>query len=729
MINIKNLSKTYNTKLGNVKALNDISLELPNKGFICICGKNGSGKSTLLNCLSLLDDNYEGNISLDSYSYEECNEVDKQNIRKNVFGYIFQKNNLIQSLSAEQNIKLVSKVYPHMKIEEQELDVSLPLKRYPKQMSGGQQQKTAIYRALFQKKPIIICDEPNASLDYENTIIVFEELKRVSKEKLVICVCHNDDLVHRYADRIIELDQGEVKQDITINEHTKDDLLHSFNKDINKVSYANLLKLGFSFILTKPFLTMIYLMISILIFIGITFLSSYITFDSKTEIVNLIQEDKFYSPIRYLDSEYNGTTIKSDIMISNRIITECEQYLKEDGFYYSIPEIYDGVLFIKNSGISIGEGHIGLETLKKIYNQDSLSEPIDISITNEFSQTINIKLVSTFEGKGIKCDYESSKMYTNDYIIVNGGLWLNSTMNKDTLAIEKYINMSIVYYPVSYVNSITDLNLELEIDDVIISQDLLMYLDDNENHNVTFISRENFSNDELFYRYPDMNKIYSKGMNIIGSLSNDNNLYRKYKFVIINDEKYKMIEDNTVFFSGVSIAGTKKKEMVNMFLDGGYSFYNDNESQDTIEIVLRVSQDIEKVRDEVLFIIICLFMILVLVSILFIHLIFKYDATKIGILRCLGLNKFQSFFSSFITFELLLMSSFVVSMIIALSTSDKLNYSFITSLYENGIEIFKVNPLVVVVNILFSLLLNIIFFAYIWITNKNKSIKDYFVVD
>lgn len=730
-IRMENVCKTYHSKGEKVEALDNVSIELPETGFICICGRNGSGKSSFLNCLSLLDEDFEGKLYLDDVCINTLTKEEKREIRSNTFGYIFQKNNLIASLTGKENIFISNKVFKEESKEELQIDEDLPLRRCPNQLSGGQQQRIAIYRALAQNKPIIVCDEPTAALDYQNTKKVMQKLKDISKNRLVICITHDKDLVENNADRIIEFESGKIVKD-TILSSSKHQMEPIEYKQ-RRISYGNLFKLGCQFFQKKWVLGICFCIIFLFLFLAIAMMASYTTFDSKLTLTEQLEKDKIYTPNRKVTMHHtNGDILERDIQISNEIIKNCTNYLGETNFGYSIPDMYDGVLFFKNSQIPIGEGSIGTQTLKKIFNKTTLTEPIRISLSHNL-MSIEIKLTSTFEGEGVRCDYESSKLYKNTSIMVYGGLWKNKIVDTDSLSIERYLQTGIVYVPISNFNSNSGMEpIDLKEEEAIISEALLQYLDLEEGKKEyikSFISFADFTNQEGLYSYVNMNEIYAQGMKIISALQ-DSSWIGRDMFVIVSDQKYKEIEENMVFFTGVSFYGKENQnEIINMFLDCNYSFSKDQASNTTIDQVLRLGQEIQQSKPVLISVVIGLSIILLLITYIFLCIVLKADSIKIGILRCLGLSSKQSLISSIVAIVLLQVISIFLSWIIGAFLVNSLNYSYATGIYQAGISIFRIDFKVIGIELCIFIGMIVISFLYLYFVNRNKQIKDYFLTE
>lgn len=222
MIRVKKLNKYFNKGKNNeLHVLNDINLEFENNGLVVILGESGSGKTTLLNTIGGLDVFADGEIDYDGETVNRYSPKKIEKIRNDKFGYIFQNYYLLMDNSVEYNVKLALSVYDMTDEEKQErteyvLD-ALNMGRYKKklvsELSGGQQQRVSIARALVKAPSIILADEPTGNLDEENTINTMSLLRNISKECLVIVVSHEKRISKFFADRIIEIQDGQVKKD------------------------------------------------------------------------------------------------------------------------------------------------------------------------------------------------------------------------------------------------------------------------------------------------------------------------------------------------------------------------------------------------------------------------------------------------------------------------------------------------------------------------------------
>ena len=222
MLEALHLTKIYKTRGGaDVKALDDVSIVFPEKGMVFLLGKSGSGKSTLLNVCGGLDAPTSGAILVKGKSSEKFSQSDFDSYRNTYVGFIFQEYNILNEFTVEDNIALALELQGKSKDKKviadllEQVDLTGYAKRKPNTLSGGQKQRIAIARALVKSPEIIMADEPTGALDSATGKQVFDTLKKLSKEKLVIVASHDRDFAEMYGDRIIELKDGKILSDVT----------------------------------------------------------------------------------------------------------------------------------------------------------------------------------------------------------------------------------------------------------------------------------------------------------------------------------------------------------------------------------------------------------------------------------------------------------------------------------------------------------------------------------
>jgi ABC-type lipoprotein export system ATPase subunit/ABC-type antimicrobial peptide transport system permease subunit len=207
-----------------VHALDGVSLTFPSRGLVFISGKSGSGKTTLLNVIGGLDGIDGGEIYVQDKEFSTFTAKEYDSYRNTFIGFVFQEYNLLSEFTVEYNIKIAMELQGGEVDEEefsqllQEMEIQDLKDRKPSELSGGQRQRVAIARALLKKPRIIMADEPTGALDSATGAQVLDMLKKLSKDKLVIVVSHDNEFAQKYADRIIHLIDGQVVEDITFTE-------------------------------------------------------------------------------------------------------------------------------------------------------------------------------------------------------------------------------------------------------------------------------------------------------------------------------------------------------------------------------------------------------------------------------------------------------------------------------------------------------------------------------
>lgn len=221
LVEIEDMCKIYNPGENEVRALDHISIEIDKNEFVAIIGHSGSGKSTLMNMLGCLDVPTSGSYRLHGNDVSNLSDDELSDIRNKEIGFIFQGFNLIQNLTAKENVELPLIYRGVGKKEREELSVTALQKvglghrmdHKPAEMSGGQQQRVAIARAIAQAPPIILADEPTGNLDSNSTKEIMEILKGLHKEgRTVIIITHDNDIAVQ-AERVIKIKDGKVEED------------------------------------------------------------------------------------------------------------------------------------------------------------------------------------------------------------------------------------------------------------------------------------------------------------------------------------------------------------------------------------------------------------------------------------------------------------------------------------------------------------------------------------
>lgn len=216
MFEVQDLSMIYDVNTDEkMYALKKVKLKLPKKGLIGVIGPSGSGKSTLMYCLSTLKKATEGTVLYNGKDLMKISESEREKLRREEFGFVFQKHFLIPYMSAVDNVcvagiskdaALAKKAKDYLK------DLGLKEREWgkkPAKLSGGQCQRVAIARAMINDPKVLFADEPTASLDHENAYRVMKILKKYSEDRLVIVVTHDRSILQDM-DQIIEMWDGDI---------------------------------------------------------------------------------------------------------------------------------------------------------------------------------------------------------------------------------------------------------------------------------------------------------------------------------------------------------------------------------------------------------------------------------------------------------------------------------------------------------------------------------------
>jgi putative ABC transport system ATP-binding protein len=210
----RGLAKIYRTGGQDVHALRGVDLEILAGEFIVMLGPSGSGMSTLLNILGGLDTPTSGDVRFLDHALTGAGEAELTRYRREHVGFVFQFYNLIPSLTARENVALVTDIAEHPMAPEEALSrVGLAgrLDHFPSQLSGGEQQRVAIARAIAKRPEVLLCDEPTGALDYETGKLVLEVIDRVNRElrTTAMLITHNAAIAGM-ADRVLKLADGRI---------------------------------------------------------------------------------------------------------------------------------------------------------------------------------------------------------------------------------------------------------------------------------------------------------------------------------------------------------------------------------------------------------------------------------------------------------------------------------------------------------------------------------------
>lgn len=451
MIELKDVKKTYKSKKGiSTEALKGINIKFGEKGLTFILGKSGSGKSTLLNLLGGLDTYSSGDIIVNGRSTKQFKEKDWDAYRNTYMGFVFQEFNLLDNYNIEDNIKLALELQ-HKKSSRAEIinalqmvDLDDLLKRKPNELSGGQKQRIAIARALIKDSEIILADEPTGNLDSATSEQIFNILKKLSKNKLVVVVSHDEESAKKYADRIIKISDGLIEEDSN-SSTIKDN--NDFKLVSAKLPFLYSLKMGLGNLFHKKirliFSTLLIVLCLVCFGSMISTLNSdvneeYIkTFEEKgsTEVRivkyedNVVYEKIFEEEMKHLfdmDPEFYDNLFPKSVDLDDKFISEVQTKTNMNWYgEYIVYNNFETLSWLYNSSVGdngilyyyIGDAPIGkyISFIKTNNNLIKGSKIIGNMPTNDDEIMITSYIADQIINNGIKSKTDKNNNKTEVY--------------------------------------------------------------------------------------------------------------------------------------------------------------------------------------------------------------------------------------------------------------------------------------------------------------------------
>lgn len=441
MLELKDITKIYETGGLKHKALDSVSVNFRTSEFVAILGPSGSGKTTLLNIIGGLDHYTSGNLKINEVSTKDFRNKDWDSYRNHRIGFVFQSYNLIPHQNILANVKLaltlsgISKREATRRAKRALEDVGLRDQIYkrPNQLSGGQMQRVAIARALVNNPDILLADEPTGALDSDTSIQIMNLLKEIASRKLVVMVTHNPELAEKYATRIVTIKDGRITSDS--NKYggklkTNLDNEESFKKQRKtRMSFLTALSLSLNNLLTKKGRTILVSIAGSIGIIGIALILAVST--GFQNYINKIEEDTLTSyPLALMKESADLTGILLSLTNSgaannepgklheNQILTSTLGTVSDNDLPYFrdyLNEHYDEV----KDDIRLLENEYNIDPL--IYTVDATGEIAKLNPSNLFTSLIGeTSLLSSYSSMtSVYRQYELDNL-RNDTSIIAG---------------------------------------------------------------------------------------------------------------------------------------------------------------------------------------------------------------------------------------------------------------------------------------------------------------------
>ena len=414
MLRLKNIKKEY--KIGekeSVLALKGVSIDFRDSEFVSILGPSGCGKTTLLNIIGGLDDYTDGDLIINNKSTRNFKESDFDSYRNHQIGFVFQSYNLITHQSVLSNVELALTLSGVSKKERrkraikalEEVGLKDQIYKRPNQLSGGQMQRVAIARALVNDPKIILADEPTGALDSKTSVQIMDLLKKISHDKLIIMVTHNEELANTYSTRVIKLLDGNILSDSNKYEFEEEKEKYKVKKV--SMNFFTALTLSFNNLLTKKGRTILTSFAGSIGIIGIALILSLSS--GVNNYIKKVEEDALSSyPLTVEETSMDTTEIMNSLI---GLSENKENH--EEGKVYSNDILVDMI-----STMTKGMQTNNLSKFKTFIDSNDKLKDLTLDIQYKYNVNLNI--------------YKKA----NDIIQVNPSNLFNNMMNSSNQIME-----------------------------------------------------------------------------------------------------------------------------------------------------------------------------------------------------------------------------------------------------------------------------------------------------
>ena len=445
MLELKRITKIYETGSFKQTALNDITINFRKSEFVSILGPSGSGKTTLLNIIGGLDKYTSGDLIINELSTKKFNDSDWDTFRNHRVGFVFQSYNLISHQTILSNVELALTLSGVPKTERtkrakkalEQVGLKDHVDKLPNQLSGGQMQRVAIARALVNDPEILLADEPTGALDTETSKEIMKLLKDVSKKKLVIMVTHNQELAEKYSTRIISIKDGKIINDTNaydgkINTKQDKEIIKTKTKKTS-MSFKTALSLSFNNLLTKKGRTILTAFAGSIGIIGISLILSLST--GVNNYIARVQEDTLTSyPISIESATADMSTMLTDLANQNKREKHQDKLIYSNDIMSSMVESMSSQ--IKTNNLTEFKKYLeeNSDELDQYANDIKYTYNLDLQIYKKETDKITKLNPSTvFQSFGFNYQQETSPMNSNQYMENRMNVFNELSENKNLL--------------------------------------------------------------------------------------------------------------------------------------------------------------------------------------------------------------------------------------------------------------------------------------------------------
>lgn len=704
MLEIRDLSKTYSSKRRKKTVINNITLSFPNYGIVGIVGESGVGKTTLINILSGMDRDYSGQVLIDNI---DCSTLSDYELHSKI-GYLKQNEKLIPYLTVKENLEYFYRIDNLDEIL-QRYHINITIDKYPTEISGGEQQRLAILQAVLERKKILLLDEPTSSLDDKNAITIMEMIQMISKDVLIILICHDENIIEKYCNKVIEIKDGTIlKERIIIPIQIHESLVPS-TKLINKKHI--LFKASTNFLHKHKSLMFLFAFIQIILFFVLSTFSSFLNYNAVDDISSHINQN-YYGMIYQNDiSSYSGNDYVYEQTVNqfgkqNVVKTVTESFLVDESSSYQ----YDNLNYtcILDQELKMNEIKLGTNIYTAISGKTSLDGNNKITINKADNGPV------------------SANKYVKELI----------SENIIYVSYQDYFSSSLNHFKLEYIeqNHNKSLTIYKDSDYSLIKNKPILF----STRNIAKLNFESPTDENPFskYNYIDLKSYFSTGLEVEAQMPNS---IFKEESLIVPDSLFVDLLNKNKNYNSIYLKVDDKFKAAKYYSDNNLSFssfsYLDNA---TIEKDMNLTQQLNSYigqKDsikEYKYLSYIFFAILGTIEIIILVIL----STKIDYIKKeennrlirYGIKKYELYFTNIFLQIVLLISYYLLSLLFIATLKIPLSMLFQSkeSYNTNTLLISFFNNFILEICIFTLILISVISIKYLFKKEKNNDwIKKY----